>query len=310
MIDIGLEIRILRERLKMSAKELAERVGLSQSQMSRLEKGQRRIDTQVLRRVAEALGVDPSYFFRGEETLAETDAIPPSTPPELGKVVRAERRNRHVSADELASRVGKPRAVIQSIEEGKREIDPELAQSIAKALRLPPTFFLGAQQRVIEGLRLQIVRLNEALAEASRGQLELGGVARQGTPVLGSVADGYPQRFDAAGRPALEATDFLYVPEVEQPESFALSVVGDSMESASAPSFREGDLLVLAPGALRSRDFAFVRLLDAQATFRQVFFEPAGQVRLQPLNLAYAAEVYPRQRVLATWRLVGHIARH
>ena len=79
MLDIGLEIRILRERLKVSAKELAERVGLSQSQMSRLEKGQRRIDTKVLHRIADALGVDPSHFFRGEGEPAEGD-IPPILP--------------------------------------------------------------------------------------------------------------------------------------------------------------------------------------------------------------------------------------
>ena len=39
MLDIGLEVKILRERIKMSAKDLAEMIGLSQSQMSRLEKG-------------------------------------------------------------------------------------------------------------------------------------------------------------------------------------------------------------------------------------------------------------------------------
>ena len=69
MLDIGLEVKILRERIKMSAKDLAETIGLSQSQMSRLEKGQRRIDTKVLARIAEALGVEPSYFFRGEPLL-------------------------------------------------------------------------------------------------------------------------------------------------------------------------------------------------------------------------------------------------
>ena len=62
MLDIGLEVKILRERIQMSAKDLAEKIGLSQSQMSRLEKGQRRIDTRVLARIADALGVEPSSF--------------------------------------------------------------------------------------------------------------------------------------------------------------------------------------------------------------------------------------------------------
>ena len=51
MLEVGLEVKILRERMKMSAKELAEKIGLSQSQMSRLEKGQRRVDTKVLEKI-------------------------------------------------------------------------------------------------------------------------------------------------------------------------------------------------------------------------------------------------------------------
>ena len=82
MLDIGLEVKILRERIKMSAKDLAEMIGLSQSQMSRLEKGQRRIDTKVLARIAEALGVEPSYFFRGEAAPSE-GVIQPSLPGSL-----------------------------------------------------------------------------------------------------------------------------------------------------------------------------------------------------------------------------------
>ena len=76
MLDVGLEVRILRERLKISAKELAERIGLSQSQMSRLEKGQRRVDTRVLAKISEALNVDPAYFFGGQE-LPVSGVIPP-----------------------------------------------------------------------------------------------------------------------------------------------------------------------------------------------------------------------------------------
>ena len=315
MLDIGLEIRILRERLKMSAKDLAEKVGLSQSQMSRLEKGHRRIDTQVLNKVAAALEVDPSYFFRGESMPANEGVIAAPKPEGLGKLIRSERRKRHISAEELASRLGKPKAFLQSIEEGKRELDPEFAQGVLKALKLPASFFLGAQQQVIEGLEAQVARLNQALAESSRGDLDLGpaegggAVTRRGIPVLGNVVDGYPQHFDSAGRPAVEPHDYLYLPEIDAAEAFALHAVGDSMETRGSPSFREGDLLVFADTPLRSRDFAFIRTQD-EATFRQVFFESVGGgVRLQPLNLGYAPATVRREAMVRTWRLVGHIAR-
>jgi SOS-response transcriptional repressor LexA len=154
------------------------------------------------------------------------------------------------------------------------------------------------------------VRLNEALAETTRGELFLGkdGAAkRRGVPLLGTVADGYPQAFDAAGRPLMEVADFLYVPQIEWQGAFALHAIGDSMESSTSPSFAEGDQLVFAPLPVNNRDFAFVRLKGEPATFRQVFFETKGSVRLQPLNLTYAASTY--DAVLATWRLVCHVRR-
>jgi len=53
-----------------------------------------------------------------------------------------------------------------------------------------------------------------------------------------------------------------------------------------------------------------VRIDGEDATFRQLFFDAQGQIRLQPLNLNYPARVYPRDRILATWRLAAHIARY
>ena len=167
MLDIGLEIRILRERMKVSAKELAEKVGLSQSQISRLEKGQRRIDTQVLHRIAQALGVSVSHFFKGGEVPGD-DAFPRILPDTVGKLIRSERRRKHISAEELATRVGKPKALIQNIEEGKREPDADLLGRIIKALRLSPIVLIGSQQKMIHGLEAQVARLNVALSETTR----------------------------------------------------------------------------------------------------------------------------------------------
>ena len=333
MLDMGLEIRILRERLKVSAKELSEKIGLSQSQMSRLEKGQRRIDTRVLDRIARALGVDPSYFF-GRESPAPTVALPPSFPETLGKLIRSERRRQHISAEDLASRVGSPKALLQRIEEGKRDLDPELAGRISRVLRLPPHYFLGAQQEVIHGLEARVERLNQALADSNRGDLELdtersvtggklgvadGGlegpgeaptVARRGTPVLGTVADGYPQRFDVAGRPLGEIVDYVYFPELDPGDTFALYAVGNSMKRDASPSFDEGDLLIFSGSTLESRDFAFIRAEGEETLFRQVFFDSGGSVRLQPLDLNYPARIFPRTQILGTWRLVRHVAKY
>ncbi|MEE8143500.1 MAG: helix-turn-helix transcriptional regulator, partial [Planctomycetota bacterium] len=63
MLEIGKQIKKLREQKRITGKDLAQRIGLSQSQMSRLEQGQRRIDTEILARIADALEVSPARFF-------------------------------------------------------------------------------------------------------------------------------------------------------------------------------------------------------------------------------------------------------
>ena len=322
MLDIGLEVKILRERLQMSAKELAERIGLSQSQMSRLEKGQRRIDTRILARIATALEVEPSHFFGG--SAAPQDAvIAPAVPGAIGKEVRSQRRRRHVSAEDLAVRLGVQKHQIISIEEGKRPLVPELAEKICKILKLPASHFLVFQQRTIEALEGQVARLNQALAQVHRGESLIrdgdsteGQVptSRRGVPVLGTLAGGYPQVFDSLGRPAGEPDDFLYLTSTLDPSAFAVQVIGDSMEQAARPSFAEGDFVVFADGALRSRDFAFVHLHTGaeggavRVTFRQLFFEAQSRVRLQPLNLNHPAEHRHRDELLGMWRLVAQVA--
>ena len=310
MLDVGLEVRILRERLKISAKELAERIGLSQSQMSRLEKGQRRVDTRVLAKISEALDVDPAYFFGGQE-LPASGVIPPSDCGGLGNVIRSERRKRHISAEELANRLGVTKAKVLSIEEGKRQLDADLAERISKVLRLPGNALFRVQQETIQRLEGQIARLNQALAEENRGRWAPFGDGQsdvRGVAVLGTVAGGYPETFDSLGEPVAETDDFFYLPEIPDSGAFAVHVVGDSMRAPTQPSFSEGDVVVFAGSPLRSRDFAFIRLGDEPPTFRQVFFDPGGQMRLQPLNLNEPSRSYSREGVLGMWRLVAHVA--
>ena len=57
------------------------------------------------------------------------------------------------------------------------------------------------------------------------------------------------------------------------------------MEQDISPSFREGDIAVFSSKSeIRSRDFVYARLEAERPTFRQVFFDPNGTIRLQPLS--------------------------
>lgn len=54
------QIREMRSAMNLSAEQLAERVGTSQQQISRLEKGERRLTEEWMRRIAQALHCSPT----------------------------------------------------------------------------------------------------------------------------------------------------------------------------------------------------------------------------------------------------------
>jgi transcriptional regulator with XRE-family HTH domain len=64
---IGLKVARLRKEQELTSAQLAERCGLSQPQISRLENGKQGFRSATLGRIAAALGVTPGYFFDGEE---------------------------------------------------------------------------------------------------------------------------------------------------------------------------------------------------------------------------------------------------
>lgn len=64
----GQKIREHRERRKMSITELADRIGVSRSYMSRMEKGERPIKTEVLNKISSILDVPIQDFYSEEQT--------------------------------------------------------------------------------------------------------------------------------------------------------------------------------------------------------------------------------------------------
>jgi transcriptional regulator with XRE-family HTH domain len=61
--DIGILIKNLRKSKKMTLKEVSEKTNLSISFLSQVERSLCSITLQSLRKISEALGVSPSYFF-------------------------------------------------------------------------------------------------------------------------------------------------------------------------------------------------------------------------------------------------------
>lgn len=67
-------------------------------------------------------------------------------------------------------------------------------------------------------------------------------------------------------------------------ESFALMVLGDSME----PEFREGEIVIIEPAGLAGDGSYVLAQVDEEWIFRQLL-KTGGGWRLAPLNAAYPA---------------------
>lgn len=85
--EIGYRIQIAREEAGYNQKELAEKLGFSQSTLSNYEKGKRRIYLAQLQNIADILNKSVDYFLQPitmEETLPETVQ---QGPDELGELL-------------------------------------------------------------------------------------------------------------------------------------------------------------------------------------------------------------------------------
>jgi len=71
--SVGVRLRRLRRERKLSQSELARQIGIQQSDLSRMEKGEYRVSLDNLFKLLGALGVGVSEFFAGD-TPAQTQA--------------------------------------------------------------------------------------------------------------------------------------------------------------------------------------------------------------------------------------------
>lgn len=63
---LAVNTKVRREMLRMTQKELAERMGADQGQVSRIENGSLQIGLTTLVKLAEALGVEPYQLLKKE----------------------------------------------------------------------------------------------------------------------------------------------------------------------------------------------------------------------------------------------------
>jgi phage repressor protein C with HTH and peptisase S24 domain len=110
------------------------------------------------------------------------------------------------------------------------------------------------------------------------------GPAARRIPLIGLAQAGGEGYFDDGGYPVGGGWDEIAVPEVGDPNAYALEISGDSME----PVYRDGDVVIVSPGApVRRGDRVVVRTLRGEVMAKELLRQSARRIELRSLNPAH-----------------------
>ena len=160
MTDLGLAIRAARLTAGVEAQQLAERLGLTKSQMSKIEAGSRAVKAGEIIDIAEALGVSPMALLRPGSTAAQVA---------------------------LAARTVEATAAQESLLMDRLRGILDLAEVLPPAVRAVPTWAWKPQARIEAG---QFVRSSTALADWARNRI---GPVAQGSGRFASISSAVAQ---------------------------------------------------------------------------------------------------------------------
>jgi phage repressor protein C with HTH and peptisase S24 domain len=106
------------------------------------------------------------------------------------------------------------------------------------------------------------------------------GISRR-VPLIGLAQAGGEGYFDDGGYPVGGSWDEVSLPEIADPNAYALEISGESME----PVFRDGDMVIVSPAApIRRGDRVVVRTVRGEVMARQLARRSARRVELKSLN--------------------------
>ena len=247
----------------------------------------------TLAQVAEAVGCARSY-------LSELESG--KRPPPSDEIVGALERALGVLAGTFADAAAWGRTPGRV----KREVS-RISERAARAQRAREELVLRLSKMKGLDAALKSGELRELIDEMGVDEGAMPLVSTRDVPLINSVAAGYPREFTDLGYPARVADEYVRCPDVTDADAFAARVVGDSM----MPEYREGDVVVFSPMRdVRDGSDCFVRLeRDAETTFKRVYFEDGGRLRLQPLNAKYPARTLEREEVAGMYVAVSVIRK-
>lgn len=145
--------------------------------------------------------------------------------------------------------------------------------------------------------------LSEFLSFVDTTTLPDNGRMMNSIPVIGHAQAGQEGYFDDAGYPLGSGWDYIQFPTKDghNERVYALEVTGDSME----PLYRDGDRLIVAPGAsVRRGDRVVVKTAKGEVMAKELIRQTAGRIELKSLNAQFSDRTFDMAEVSWIARVV------
>lgn len=201
-------------------------------------------------------------------------------------VLKRLRKDRNLTQQQLADKLGLSRSTIGMYEKGVREPDFETSELIADFFNVRLDDLLG---------RKKIATTNLPLPQITNDTIVF--------PVVGNIAAGYNQIAVESWSGDTVEVPLSYLKGRKQEEFFVLRVDGDSMY----PLYQNGDkVLILKQNTLnRSGDVGAILYDDEKATLKKVeYVQGEDWLKLLPINPSYPPETI-KGEALQHCRVIG-----
>lgn len=120
-------------------------------------------------------------------------------------------------------------------------------------------------------------------------------------PLIGLAQAGGDGFFDDGGYPVGSGWDEITLPEVADPNAYAVEITGGSME----PVFRDGDIVIVSPVApVRRGDRVVVRTGAGEVMAKQLVRRSAKKIELRSVNPDYRDYVFDLIEVSWVHRII------
>lgn len=192
------------------------------------------------------------------------------------------------------------------------------ASGLAKRAGLDPTTFNPSKRKMPDGrFRWPSTESVAKVLDATGASLEnftslvtgARALATVGTmrnpirriPLIGLAQAGADGFFDDGGYPVGGSWDEVSLPEIADPNAYALEISGDSME----PVFRDGDQVIVSPVApVRRGDRVVVKTVRGEVMAKQLARRSARRIELRSLNPTHPDYVFELTEVMWLHRIV------